>query len=43
MERADAAGARLGFRDHAACGVPMTLLSLGLAMLWLWAAGILSW
>ena len=43
VERADAAGARLGFRDHAACGVPMTLLSLGLAMLWLWAAGILSW
>ena len=35
-ERAAAAGVRLGFREHARCGVPMTLLSMAFAVAWLW-------
>ena len=38
-ERAAAAGARFGFRDHARAGVPMTLISFGVAGAWLLAAG----
>lgn len=38
-ERAEAAGVRLGFRAHARCGIPMALLSMGFAALWLWAMG----
>ncbi|MEO3435423.1 SLC13 family permease [Inquilinus sp. CAU 1745] len=38
-ERAAALGVRLGFLDHARCGVPIALLSMGVAMLWLWAGG----
>ncbi|HYG87764.1 MAG TPA: SLC13 family permease [Azospirillum sp.] len=38
-ERASLAGVRLGLREHARCGVPMTLLSMGFAVLWLWAGG----
>ncbi len=34
-ERAAGAGVRLGFLDHARCGVPMTLVSGGLAAAWL--------
>ncbi|TNE61848.1 MAG: anion transporter [Alphaproteobacteria bacterium] len=40
-ERASAAGFRLGFRDFARAGIPMTLVSMGLAAVWLWVIGIL--
>jgi Na+/H+ antiporter NhaD/arsenite permease-like protein len=36
-ERAAVAGVRLSFRDHAKAGVPITLLSMIFAGLWLWA------
>lgn len=39
VERAHAVGVTLGFAEHARCGVPMTLLSMGLAVLWLWGTG----
>jgi len=42
-ERAALAGVPLGFREHARCGVPMTLLSMAFAMLWLWAGGWMGW
>jgi Na+/H+ antiporter NhaD/arsenite permease-like protein len=38
-ERAASVGVRLGFRDHARSGIPITLLSMIAAMLWLWATG----
>lgn len=38
-ERAEASGVRLGFIEHARCGIPMTLLSMGFAVLWLWGTG----
>ncbi|MBP2310801.1 SLC13 family permease [Azospirillum soli] len=38
-ERAEASGVRLGFIEHARCGVPITLLSMGFAVLWLWGTG----
>lgn len=34
-ERAAAAGVRLGFLDHARCGVPMTLASMAAGCVWL--------
>ena len=37
VERAAQAGVKLGLADHARCGVPMTLLSMGAAAAWLWA------
>jgi Na+/H+ antiporter NhaD/arsenite permease-like protein len=40
-ERAALAGVRLSFRDHAKAGVPITVLSLLLAGLWLWAMGLM--
>ncbi|MBF0563207.1 MAG: anion transporter, partial [Alphaproteobacteria bacterium] len=40
-ERAASVGYRLGFADHARCGVPITLLSMGIAVPWLWWNGIL--
>ena len=43
VERAESVGVRLRFLEHAACGIPMTLLSLVLAMLWLWATGTMPW
>ncbi len=39
VERARDAGVALGFAEHARCGVPMTLLSLLLALAWLVAIG----
>ncbi|HEY1723527.1 MAG TPA: anion transporter [Magnetospirillaceae bacterium] len=39
VERAATAGVRLGFRDHARSGIPITLLSMAAAVLWLWATG----
>ncbi|CAO3401244.1 SLC13 family permease [Azospirillum sp. 11R-A] len=38
-ERAAAAGVKLGFVEHARCGVPMALLSMAVAAVWLWAGG----
>jgi len=40
-ERAALAGVRLSFADHAKAGVPITLVSLLLAALWLWAIGLM--
>jgi len=40
-ERAALAGVRLSFRDHAKAGVPITIVSLLLAALWLWAIGLM--
>ena len=42
VERARAVGVRLGFAEHARCGVPMTLLSMAGAAVWLWASGHLT-
>lgn len=39
-ERASVAGIRLSFRDHAKAGVPITIVSMVLAGLWLWARGL---
>ena len=39
VERARDAGVVLSFAEHARCGVPMTLLSFALALLWLVALG----
>ncbi|MGH6913366.1 MAG: SLC13 family permease [Geminicoccales bacterium] len=39
LERARDAGVRLSFAEHAKCGVPMTLLSLLLALGWLYGMG----
>ncbi|HXF89880.1 MAG TPA: SLC13 family permease [Xanthobacteraceae bacterium] len=36
-ERAKDSGVILGFAEHAKCGIPITLLSLGLALGWFWA------
>ncbi|MGH8721644.1 MAG: SLC13 family permease, partial [Burkholderiales bacterium] len=38
-ERAQAVGLRLSFADFARAGIPMTLASLAVAALWLWAVG----
>ncbi len=40
-ERAASAGVKLGFLDHAKSGVPVTLISMALAAIWLWATGAL--
>ncbi|HXH03173.1 MAG TPA: SLC13 family permease [Candidatus Competibacteraceae bacterium] len=42
VERAREAGVRLGFVEHARCGIPMTLLSMALALAWLWGSGLLA-
>ena len=39
VERAAQVGVRLSFRDHAIAGVPMTLASLAVALVWLVASG----
>ena len=38
-ERASLQGVTLTFRDHARAGVPLTLLSMLVAGLWLWFGG----
>ena len=38
-ERASLQGVQLTFRDHARAGVPITLLSMLIAVLWLWIGG----
>jgi len=40
-ERASAQGVRLTFSDHARAGVPITILSMAAAGLWLWARGLM--
>jgi Na+/H+ antiporter NhaD/arsenite permease-like protein len=40
-ERAAGQGVALSFRDHARAGVPITLLSMLAAALWLWTAGLM--
>lgn len=42
-ERAAGQGVHLSFRDHARSGVPITLISMAVAGLWLWGAGLMSW
>jgi Na+/H+ antiporter NhaD/arsenite permease-like protein len=42
-ERAASVGLHLPFRDHARCGIPMTLLSMAGAIAWLGAGGWLPW
>ena len=42
-ERAAAAGVRLGFLDFARAGIPMTILSMGLAVAWLGIVGLMPW
>lgn len=42
-ERAASVGVQLPFRDHARCGIPMTLLSVTAATIWLAAGGWLPW
>lgn len=42
-ERAAGRGVRLSFRDHAKAGVPITILSVLIAGLWLWGAGFMPW
>lgn len=42
-ERAAQAGVRFGFVDQARAGVPMTLLSMAVAMAWLHFGGWLDW
>jgi Na+/H+ antiporter NhaD/arsenite permease-like protein len=39
VERAREVGVRLSFVEHARCGVPITLLSLLLALAWLYGMG----
>ncbi len=42
-ERSQAAGVRLRFWDHARSGVPITLITMAIAMGWLWLGGWLPW
>ncbi|MGD9536136.1 MAG: SLC13 family permease [Alphaproteobacteria bacterium] len=42
-ERAQASGVRLSFADFARAGVPMTLLSMAVAVLWLGLLGYMPW
>lgn len=36
VERAQEVGVTVGFREHAACGVPITAVTLAIAIAWLW-------
>ena len=40
-ERALLSGVKLGFLEHARCGIPITLLSFVFAVAWLWLTGML--
>jgi Na+/H+ antiporter NhaD/arsenite permease-like protein len=42
-ERAASVGVRLGFIDHARSGIPITVITMGIACLWLWLFGFLGW
>jgi Na+/H+ antiporter NhaD/arsenite permease-like protein len=41
-ERAKLQGVRLSFRDHAKAGLPITILSMLFACLWLWLGGFMA-
>jgi len=43
VERAKSAGVSIGFWDHARCGIPITILSMGISVGWLIAAGQMPW
>jgi Na+/H+ antiporter NhaD/arsenite permease-like protein len=36
IEQAKQYGIRIGFREHARTGIPVTLVSLGITLLWIW-------
>ena len=42
-ERAAGQGILLSFRDHARAGVPIALISMLAAGLWLWGVGLMAW
>ena len=42
-ERAQAAGCRLSFGDFARAGIPMTLVTMAIAVLWLRVGGWMVW
>jgi Na+/H+ antiporter NhaD/arsenite permease-like protein len=42
-ERAASVGVHLTFADFARSGVPLTLASMAIAMLWLWLGGWMAW
>jgi Na+/H+ antiporter NhaD/arsenite permease-like protein len=42
-ERAVGQGVLLSFRDHARAGVPIALISMLIASLWLWGASLMRW
>lgn len=42
-ERAASVGVRLGFLAHARAGIPITLATTAVALLWLWATGTMPW
>lgn len=42
-ERAMTTGVVIRFRDHARCGVPITIFSMAVAAIWLLAAGQMPW
>ncbi len=43
VQRAADTGVKLGFVEHARAGIPMTLASMAVAVLWLWATGTVRW
>ncbi len=43
VERAKAAGVTIGFREHARCGIPIALISMAVAILWLALACQIPW
>lgn len=43
VERAATVGVRLSFADHARSGIPITLLSMGVAVAWLYGIGAMTW
>jgi Na+/H+ antiporter NhaD/arsenite permease-like protein len=40
VEQAALQEIRIGWREHARVGVPVTVLTLGIAALWLWFRGL---
>ena len=42
-ERAASVGVRLGFLDHAKCGIPVTVATIVIGSLWLMIAGAMTW
>jgi Na+/H+ antiporter NhaD/arsenite permease-like protein len=42
-ERAATAGTRLSFGDFARAGIPLTLVTMAMAVVWLWLGGWMRW